>query len=59
MATSEAAERVVAGELRTPRLVFRLPEPSLAPALSDYLDSPWRVMPATTCCSMACGETIC
>jgi [ribosomal protein S5]-alanine N-acetyltransferase len=36
MANSEAAELVVAGELRTPRLVFRLPEPSLAPALSDY-----------------------
>jgi [ribosomal protein S5]-alanine N-acetyltransferase len=36
MTTSEAAEAVVAGELRTPRLVFRLPEPSLAPALSDY-----------------------
>jgi ribosomal-protein-alanine N-acetyltransferase len=31
-----AAELVLAGELRTERLLLRLPEPSLGPALSDY-----------------------
>ena len=37
MTPSEAAAILVdSGELRTERLIYRLPDPSLAPALSDY-----------------------
>jgi [ribosomal protein S5]-alanine N-acetyltransferase len=37
MMPSEAAAILVdSGELRTERLIYRLPDPSLAPALSDY-----------------------